>query len=367
MVTPLCPAPFVEGFTNPSGGYRNCCAADPQVSSTKTFVQWWNSQALNEFRQRLMSDQLPAECKSCQLNEEATGHSFRTSLLDQTTNVCKAELPNRWNIIFGNQCNLSCWMCTENASSRIEQDKKQIGIIPVDQLSAEEVFAKSWPDLRKQIIQSYKYHDEVVLTILGGEPLYSPLVLTFLKELIDLKLANKTRLEFHTNATNLTATVKKILSPGNWKFVCMMLSIDAVGKTAEWIRYGCHWPRIVKNIEFYKTTADYVEVHATVSVLNISNLHNLVEFCQDNHLVLKFFVLTTPAYLALENWPGKADDLCSKQKLEQAGLVKYYDMIGKTPSADAPLQLQQYVNQFNSIRNPISMYDAELGVKLGLK
>jgi organic radical activating enzyme len=324
-------------------------------------VQWWNDDRLEEFRNTLQNNIWPSECYKCQLQEKQTGESFRTAINQQTADI--KPWPQRWNLKFGHICNLGCWTCNEYSSSVIAQHKKRIDILPENFNNPTVEFQHKWNDLKTSIIKSYNYYDVVTLTLLGGEPLYNHTVNEFLEELKTQGLAPRTKLEFHTNGTHVN---QKLFQAHTWKYVCVFLSIDAVGRKAEWLRYGCRWSDIEKNIDFFKSEANYIEVHSTVSVLNVHDLPELSIFCQQQNLNLKCSLLSDPEFMSLLKWSGDKQLITDRDYLKQYNFEDYYDLIGSKSDNNTVNQLRNYINQFNNIRHNLNDYDAKLACAIGV-
>ena len=364
-----CAVPFIEGFTKSTGSakYRNCCATNPQIVSknNQNFSDWWKSKELNKFRESLQKDVLPKACAGCALQEKIQGTSFRTAV-NKTVNLnsLNSKWPSRWNVSFGNICNLACWMCSEYSSSVIQTHKKKLGMLKKDFEDPEIKFQKVWKTLELDILKSYEIHDTVTLTILGGEPLYNKQVLDFLAKLVRLNLSRRTKLEFHTNATQCNKKIKDILKLKTWKFICMFLSIDAIGKKAEWLRYGTNWQKLEKNIPNLKRMSNYLEVHCTVSLLNISDLPALKNFCNKFKITFKVNALYQPWYLRLHHWDYDPNSLVDKDLLTTNGFEDLYNLIGKEKKHGCLNALKKYIQKFDSIRKPLVNFDKELAKKL---
>ena len=368
-MTIQCAVPFVTGFNRAAGGFRNCCMTDPPVESqpNQTWQDWWNGQQLSDFRQRLTKDTLPDDCRACQLQETLHHSSFRTAV-NQTVDLHRLEPqhPRNWNVIFGNVCNLACWTCNENGSSVIESHKRRLNILPKTFESPQARFDRSWPDLETNIMASYDHHDTVGLTILGGEPLYNVTVLGFLESLIQRDLAKRTRLEFHTNATQINPRVEKVMSKGQWQYVSIFLSLDAVGPKAEWLRYGCQWSKIEHNIPVFRSLCDHIEVQCTVSILNVRDLPSLKTFCAGYDLPLVTHALARPEYMCLANWDQDPASLVSVDDLAAAGFSHYFAEIGQRSSPGTRDQLVDYIRGYDAIRSPLVDHDPVLANILGM-
>jgi len=330
-------------------------------------MQWWTSDALAAFRQKMEEPSLPSDCRMCEIQEKSHGRSMRTDVNEQIDlQRLDAVYPSRWNVIFGNACNLACWTCSEHASSVIEAHKKKLGVIPVSHISTSDIFLQQWLSLRDTILMSYKHHAVITITILGGEPLYNKAVIDFLQHLVTNNLSTRTKLQFHTNATKMTRNIQQVLASGLWKYVCIFLSLDAVGVKAEWLRYGCNWLDIVSNIPDIRALADYCEVHCALSVLNIGDLPDLQHFCEQQDLPLKIYPISKPQFMSLEHWDGAVSDLVSTSMLTDHRYKSYLDLVGRTKNTSSKKLLRDYIKQFDTIRKPLRNFDSNIANILGL-
>lgn len=355
-----CLVPFKIAFTDSNFGFRNCCAAYPQVNSSQdaNFKDWWKSKELENFRQQFNKENLPNVCYRCEISEKNIGKSYRTAINeeygDTTVNY---DWPQSWNVMFGNVCNLGCWTCNEKSSSLIENQKRKLGMLPDNYVSTQKMFKQRWQSLKDDILKSYEFHSYINLTILGGEPLYNKDVIEFLQLIVNLGLSARTKLEFHTNATIFSPVIEKLLNKNNWKYIIMLLSLDAVGKKAEWLRYGCNWEKVVNNVTKFKNYADYLQISSTVSILNISNLPDLYKFSIENNISLTATTIAEPLFMTLESWPKPAEELISRNELAECGFENFYDLIGSKPDLMAPSKIKEYIENFNNVRTPLKNFD----------
>jgi len=355
---PFCHGPFVRAFVTPNGFYRNCCATTPMIiSQDVNFDTWWfDNNNFNNFRQKLIDQQsfLP-DCSSCHIAEKTTNNSFRTAL-NKIPIKNKLEYPKEWSVMFGSVCNLACWHCSEQYSTRIESDKKRIGILSKNYKSPGKELDLRWPSFREKILESYNYHDIVTLSLLGGEPTYNKTVVDLLLLLNDNNLSKRTRLEIVTNGTKPGKLIS-ILHQNNWNYVYIAVSIDAVGPKAEWLRYGCNWNEVDSTISYYKEHADYAELHSTVSILNIIDLPNLYTYSKDKKLKLIINYLKDPVFLSLENYDGPKIEL-DKDDFFANGLGEYYDLLGSKPVSGSFQQAKEYVTSLSKVRETNWKFDS---------
>jgi MoaA/NifB/PqqE/SkfB family radical SAM enzyme len=348
MTKPFCAIPFVRAFVLSNGIYRNCCAAEPQINSKSTdFVHWWSQdQQFMDFKEKLQDTLFPTECQSCAIQEQ-TGASMRTNA-NQLNPKINPVYPREWSIMFGNTCNLSCWTCNEHWSSTIESHKRTLKILPSNYTSPNNDFENSWPNLRENILKSYDHHEDVTINILGGEPTYNPIVVEFLNWLLQNEYASRTRLEITTNGTK-NKKLTAILNRNYWKYIYVAVSVDAVGERAEWIRYGSRWQDVNDSIDYYIEHANYVELHCTLSVLNIQDLPDVVGYANSKNIKVVVIPLQQPSYMSLASWDGAAFELDPSR---YQNLQEYVALIGQNPESGSEQRLNQYIAKFATIRKP---------------
>jgi len=361
---PLCVVPFIEAFGSGTGGFRNCCSTAPAINSEpgQQFQQWWISQPMQDFRAKFYAQQLPPECYKCDIEERMSGQSMRLAI-NATHDAPTVEVtwPSRWNVIFGNLCNLSCWSCNEHYSSVIETHKRRLEILPLGFQSPQDKFLHDWPGLRDNILESYQHHDIVTITLLGGEPLFNPVVLEFLQLLIDQGLCHRTNLEFHTNGTKFNHKIQALMDQHQWNHMFVFVSLDAVGKKAEWLRYGCDWNQIQQNLQHIRQQAEYVEVHCILSILNILDLPELKKFCESQQIRLQITLLSDPWYMDMRCWDAGTEPFAQLLAHDASHDVVYYQgLVGQTPRSGARQALVDYIKQFDHVRRPLVEFDPVL-------
>lgn len=359
--------PYSRVFVNSNGTFRNCCSADPQISSTfETFEQWWTGDSLNKFREQLNQPQLPHECRACKVTEEFNGRSFRMVINDdsQISSFSKQTIPDSWHIVMGNVCNLACWHCGEDFSSTIAQHKRQLNILDDNFIDPEIEFRRRWPDIKQQILNSYKFYDIVTITLLGGEPMYNKLAIEFVTELVESGLSKKTNIEITTNGTKLGSKMLDILNKNGWNHISVFVSVDAIGSKSEWLRYGSTWSDILTNIKHYANTVTRLELHYTVSMLNISDLSRFIDFCLDNHYRYNIMPIAMPWFMDIRNWDKSTDFINTEMVNHKA--QEFLNLVGTSPIKGSAKALSNYIKQFDTIRTPLNQHDPVLAQVLDL-
>lgn len=369
MPNGYCGAPFVEGFCGSSGGFRNCCVVEPQIRSDKDqdFQDWWHGDAMEEFRSKFYGESLPPDCFRCEIDEKVRGNSLRLVInKDIKYPILKPTWPSRWHLTFGNLCNLGCWTCSEHASSIIESDKKKLKLIPIE-FDSHTQHERMWLTLQDHVLESYRVHQGVInLTIQGGEPLYNKSVIDFLRKLKDRGLSNRTRLEFHTNATQFSKNISDLLDLKSWHYICAFVSVDAVGKKAEWLRYGTRWPKVETNIRKMIDTVNFVELQATLSIMNLRDLPAIRQLSTDLTIPMKANPVTNPWFMSIANWDRNPDLIANRSEMYQSGFGEFYEKIGSESKLGCSDTLVEYIKQFDGLRRPLRDFDLELAGVLGL-
>jgi sulfatase maturation enzyme AslB (radical SAM superfamily) len=117
-----------------------------------------------------------------------------------------------------------------------------------------------------------------VLHITGGEPTIQPEFYAFLKYLIAKDKAKNITLELVTNATKIHPSLFGLL--GKFKTVMLMISMDAVGRTYEYIRYPANYSNVYENILKYRKFILSLGGESKMVfnyTLQVLNLHNTIE------------------------------------------------------------------------------------------
>jgi organic radical activating enzyme len=363
---PFCVIPFSKCFVLSDGIYRDCCITTPATTSKvqTPFDTWWNSSDINNIRQIMWDETEPSICKTCTIGEQVHGTSFRTAVNKELPNlISQQEMPQGWHIMFGNVCNLACWTCNETFSSTIAQHKKNINILPENFVDPEQEFLKIWPDLKDNIFRSYQHHEKITISLLGGEPVYNKTVIEFLNQLVDTGLSKCTRLELTTNGTKLNNKLLAALDRSNWDYICVFVSVDAVGPKAEWLRYGTDWSVVETNIQHYLSAVHYVEIQTTLSILNLADLPSVFDFCQLHNIPNKIAVVSYPESMDIRKWNGDCSFVDRKQFTDR-NLDQYIDLLGSTPTHNSKQVLSDYIKKFDAVRKPIESYDSALAALL---
>jgi MoaA/NifB/PqqE/SkfB family radical SAM enzyme len=218
---------------------------------------------------------LPDHCSSCYKLEKIGILSARQQEtvewanrlnLQTTGDLDKIESPAYYEVRPSNVCNLKCRMCSPENSNLIEEEYKRLKLIPNDQRKIE-----------------YKNFDLVNFTnlkklyVAGGEPTVSVDFYKFLDKCIQEK---NTDFEFtvNTNGTKFSSKFKQQLS--HFSKFGFIFSIDGYTDLNYYIRFPSDWNTIIDNAYWVMKNGHGLAFNITVSIYNVSNFYNLVEFLE---------------------------------------------------------------------------------------
>ena len=231
--------------------------------STVDIESWHSSPLMLKKQDQLSQGNWPSNCSSCKYYESNNrADSMRGNGNSAYSHYSESDLT--LEIRPGTVCNLACQSCWPEASSRVANFYHKAGIL-------------NRADLNSKSIVDFKFLGPVKerirdVVILGGEPFYDKNCLNFLSWAIENLNAN---ILIFTNGLYIDYEfIEKYKSK-----ITLIFSIDAIGRPAEYIRYGSVWKTIEQN--YYKCrNYDHVEVriNVTTSAYNFYYLYDLFEY-----------------------------------------------------------------------------------------
>lgn len=223
-----------------SFGYSPCCVyTEPQTSDSPD--AYWKSEHLKTIRKQLLDGKFPSGCSLCKYHKSQNSYVQSTQFdimhfynpVDVNVDVGNITgLPVAVEYKPTNRCNLMCRMCRPSDSDMIEKEAKK------HQLSN---FYNDYqyPKIEAGIVEEYIIKNNIKnVYVLGGETALDSKAITFLE-----KLDKNIFIQSTTNATTLN---KKYTSL--FKDIHLVISIDGVNSTYEYIRTNAIWNNTEKNI-----------------------------------------------------------------------------------------------------------------------
>jgi organic radical activating enzyme len=273
--------PWIHYHVGNAGKVKACCVANIPFGdiNTQSFHEIWNSDAINQLRDKFANGEEDPRCRVCQRLEEAGGKSIRQEVHEKFGEAFATRqnnMPFTFDIRFSNTCNFRCRTCWHGASSGWFTEAKQMG----RNIGNEAVLLniKDFDAFIEQSGQALLNAKEIYFA--GGEPLVTKEHYQLLDWLIRNKATN-IHLRYNTNFSQLQMGKYNVLE--YWKQfakVEILSSIDAHGKLGEYIRKGFSWEQYQKNRDLIRPYKHIQFLIApTISVLSIGNLPQLYRTC----------------------------------------------------------------------------------------
>lgn len=181
----------------------------------------------------------------------------------------------------GSTCNFACQTCWPEASSRVAQYFQQANLIDIKSLDSTRIDNF---DFLQPVSKKIKN-----VVVLGGEPFYDKSCLKFINWAYTNLNAN---LIMFTNGSCIDFSFIENY-PGK---ITLVFSIDAVGKPAEYIRFGTIWKDVLANFKRSQAIKKLeVRVNITCSIYNYVYLKDVIDLlCEDWPSVVSFGTCDRP-------------------------------------------------------------------------
>lgn len=220
---------------------------------------FWSSEERKNTLDQMHNDKPVKGCDTC-YHQEANNTSSSRTFYNSYNHVPIKDLPTILDLDFSNFCNLKCIMCNSERSSQWAKDEGQgVSSLP-----------------RQYLDSLLEISDEVrEITIQGGEPSIMEEFTTYFDQLRRKGIAKNVNLLIISNLTNLKQGFLNLLP--YFKRVRLSVSIDAYGKSNDYIRWPSKFHAIEKNIGRILEVDTIKEVNILNS-LNILSMFNYGEF-----------------------------------------------------------------------------------------
>ena len=329
-----CPVAWHEQMIESNGAIRLCCLAGDTIKNddgteanvnVDSLDEIWNNKHMQEIRQKMLDGVSLDMCNPCYQHEENNGYSNRENELEEMldnrgnfpVDIIVKEKPDYYDVRFGNLCNMKCITCgpqyssehyeeyikiyndikveTRNNEKQIDSEMTKLGeychvghVMTADEMDVikQNKGDYDWPQNDKvfdSILEQITTSNTQKLYITGGEPTLSAANLKLLTELVDNGQSKNITLWMNTNMTNVNENFWNLVA--QFKYIKVMMSIDGIGDTFEYIRYPGQWKQIDKNIHKLINFVDNVAPHKfelqlapVIQLLNLLNLEDIIEY-----------------------------------------------------------------------------------------
>lgn len=387
----FCPLPFEHLYNDSAGRWRLCCRAAPfdhSVSNT-TPEEHWDHPIMRAIRDEMLSGDLKhvhKHCRKCikierdglksprqQLNEKMLSRidaGKRSKTLQFAERLArhpgKGSLPDERVLelklrIFGNYCNLRCYMCAPVNSTSRHQELSEIRdghwlkcLKPPEKLE----FFDSEDDYDRFVESAIRLLPAVKkIKITGGEPFLLRRHYKFIEKVVATEHASQIRLAYDSNMTKFQLGSSNVLDYlGKFKAVTLAVSVDDIGARNDYIRFGANFDEVIANIGTARAMPGInVVVSCATGMLNAGDVHDIAAFFHGMGIDAKFnmCVITGPTFLQARHLP----DALKKAYLAQIEGSPYCEQFAnvirmiKQPRDEAEFQtFLEYIEDLDSHR-----------------
>ena len=212
----------------------------------------------------------------------------------------------------------------------------------------------------------------------GGEPLIIKEYYDYLDFLIESELSSNLEIELFTNCSVYNPLFVNRLN--KFKYVELVMSIDGVGKTAEYIRHGMPWSTIERNVKLFNSLKNPFNLYFTVAIsgYTLLDVANLARFYMEmyeanNNISVKCYTVLMQS-LRFQNAPDHLKHRMLSQIDEAIEIlsVPNYDTfrnelknikaeLGKMEKGNTKV-FCEYTEKFDKIRN--ESFEETFGISL---
>ncbi len=325
----FCNTPWYELHIYWDGSFGICCQEAHKLYSgngyniaTMSIAEWFNSDPVKNFRQRILRSTPLSECSKC-YHEEAQGGMSRRIRSNQksviftqafedsfeqspgrrhfdisgTTNTYPIDI----HIDLGNFCNLACKMCNARASSTIAVQEVKWGIESSRQYVGTDWTRneQTWNSFKQQLLDIPGLNN---IHFMGGETLLTDRF----EDLVDWLTEHRKFdicLSFVTNGTTYRPGLMTKLQ--RFRRVGVEISIETVDEHNAYQRQGTDTSIVLDNIDKYATLGGCFEVclRPAVSALTIGYHAGLIEYAYNKKLLIKSLLVTEPRFFDVSILP----------------------------------------------------------------
>jgi MoaA/NifB/PqqE/SkfB family radical SAM enzyme len=276
-----------QSFTKP------CC--EYTTKSDLPPLEFWNSKELSTMRTQLESGIWPYGCSTCKTNEENQQHSLRKQSCEDF-DMPDSPKVEYLDVRLSNKCNFACRSCEPMFSSRISKENNLHGLENFYGYKLDKNYVEHSDDISRDIKMYIPTVKRIMFT--GGEPTYMDQFYQTLDEIINQNKQNDIELLVTTNASLIS---NKFLDyAAQFSKLHITLSIDAIGKPAEYIRYGTDWATVDAGIQKVLSIGCSVMFNTVLTAYSVPYLESLVNYIiqyERDHYRACMYICAYPEHL----------------------------------------------------------------------
>ena len=371
----ICSLPFNTVYNMPSQYYKPCCWSQSESSSSPqdtTPMEYFKGEELSRIRKEMLvgekTEFLEKYCSQCWKWEDTIQTSPRLDRIPSKTCLSAFDLDGKYletddrfvSIainVYGNYCNLECYMCDSFLSSSRNAALKKLpdewknyrGTSSCNITSDENIITTNLgisnnkvssniivfdSDIKKtnqhhfsQIIDEIvKYSKNInTIEVVGGEPILMKSHFILLDRLIECGESKNINLSYVSNMTMMNINELNDKYFKKFKHIHVQWSMEGIEKRNEWLRYPTNWKETVNNVKQFQKIVSNGTIRATMtpSILSVYTLKETCNWLYLNNLIDKDYkinnTLEKPYMLHPRHLPNeiKAEILPKLSKITQ--------------------------------------------------
>lgn len=266
---PFCYAPWTNiqySGVYEGGGASPCCEwHGPRFKGN--VKDYLTSNYLEEIKIDMLNhniDKIKTTCDAC-IHVESKGLLSQRHFIENKSTKYNQH-NSVWRIDYrpDNLCNFKCRMCSPYSSNLIEEEYIKIGRLEnfIEKRNTDDVTEFDFTNLKE-------------FAILGGEPTFNKKLYKILDYLIDNGYNKHIMISYTTNCSSVPA--EWISRIKQFKDLHVNISLDAIGKTLEYVRTNANWNLIENNI---KKTLELTNSYSFRPVLTAYNFITVEEWVE---------------------------------------------------------------------------------------
>ena len=335
----FCPLPFTHVFSSLSGRFAPCYDALARTGHNMedtTIREWYTSDYQNTLRKEMLKEDYNGKffkhhCTGCWKQESKYGRSDRQKYVEQIlAGTFDSKVPELLRAVqkfqddgkldlderildikmkmFGNACNLDCYMCTpRSANTRTISLKnlKKVYDPDLDPKDGDRMNTLKHDDIEylDDIASVAKYTRSIKL--IGGEPFVMVNHYKLLDKLVKTGYSKGIDLIYKTNLSVFDMDGYNFRDYfDHFKEFVMKVSIDSYGKYNDYIRKKSDWPSLLDNIKTMRARRNArVNIHSVISFLSVLENYKLIALLKDMGIAHTFYIIEYPKILQVKNLP----------------------------------------------------------------
>ena len=340
-----CPLPFIHSCTNVGGRNKPCCRfSDKEYIDKISPRDYFYGSKMTELRNKMLKGEYIKGCEKCYRDEKLGRKSYRQTANQDFSNINKNNPEIRYiEVGLSNSCNFACVTCDAAYSTTWWKDIDAVNSIGANKKKKKKQVVYTDFDFVPQELKKVE-----MVKILGGEPFMEPRNIKFLQSLllenINLQIVTNCSVKPNKEWQNIFVKCKKLN---------VDISLDGEGKTAEFVRYGTNWKKVIENIKWWKDfkakhTNIEISFHFVVHNLNIHNINNYLEFSR-KYFPTRFDILQQPYYLDIQILPKNKKEKFIK-KIKNQFVTRYLQLHLEHEDLSALKMLKKYKKTLEKIR-----------------